>query len=268
MKKTVSLVLSSGGARGVAHIGAIEELERQGFEIKSIAGTSMGAMVGGVYASGNLKLFRDLLCNLDKKGVINLLDFTLSTNGLVKGNKVINELRKIILDINIEDLPISYSAVATDIKHNKEIVFEKGSLYEAIRASISIPAFFTPVDLDEMILVDGAILNPLPIKRVKRSDNDLLIVIDVNAPFIEYGKMTNQINKKQLNYYTLLTKSMCTMIQKISAMSIELYKPDVIIKIPMNSYGSFHFYKSDEIIKLGEMATRKALLDFHNMKPQ
>lgn len=292
MQQSVSLVLSSGGARGIAHIGVIEELERQGFEIKSIVGSSIGALVGGIYASGNLKVYRDWMCNLDKKAVFNLVDFTLSTNGLVKGNKVIKELKKIVPDLNIEDLPISYTAVATDIKHKKEVVFEEGSLYEAIRASISIPTVFKPYMFDGKVLIDGGVLNPIPINRVKRSNNDLLIAVDVNSPILSEKQVADKklstkeevelnyfsflmkkgfqflpkLPAKQLNYYSLLSQTASLMIQQISAMSIEMYKPDILIKIPMNSYGPFHFYKSEEIITAGELATRSALLEFRTKK--
>jgi len=292
MQQSVSLVLSSGGARGIAHIGVIEELERQGFEIKSIAGSSIGALVGGIYASGNLKVYRDWMCNLDKKAVFNLVDFTLSTNGLVKGNKVIKELKKIVPDLNIEDLPISYTAVATDIKHKKEVVFEEGSLYEAIRASISVPTVFKPYMFDGKVLIDGGVLNPIPINRVKRSNNDLLIAVDVNSPILSEKQVADKklsteeevelnyfsflmkkgfqflpkLPAKQLNYYSLLSQTASLMIQQISAMSIEMYQPDILIKIPMNSYGPFHFYKSEEIITAGELATRSALLEFRTKK--
>lgn len=292
MQQSVSLVLSSGGARGIAHIGVIEELERQGFEIKSIAGSSIGALVGGIYASGNLKVYRDWMCNLDKKAVFNLVDFTLSTNGLVKGNKVIKELKKIVPDLNIEDLPISYTAVATDIKHKKEVVFEEGSLYEAIRASISVPTVFKPYMFDGKVLIDGGVLNPIPINRVKRSNNDLLIAVDVNSPILSEKQVADKklsteeevelnyfsflmkkgfqflpkLPAKQLNYYSLLSQTASLMIQQISAMSIEMYQPDILIKIPMNSYGPFHFYKSKEIITAGELATRSALLEFRTKK--
>lgn len=292
MQQSVSLVLSSGGARGIAHIGVIEELERQGFEIKSIAGSSIGALVGGIYASGNLKVYRDWMCNLDKKAVFNLVDFTLSTNGLVKGNKVIKELKKIVPDLNIEDLPISYTAVATDIKHKKEVVFEEGSLYEAIRASISVPTVFKPYMFDGKVLIDGGVLNPIPINRIKRSNNDLLIAVDVNSPILSEKQVADKklsteeevelnyfsflmkkgfqflpkLPAKQLNYYSLLSQTASLMIQQISAMSIEMYQPDILIKIPMNSYGPFHFYKSEEIITAGELATRSALLEFRTKK--
>jgi NTE family protein len=291
MKQSVSLVLSSGGARGVAHIGVIEELERQGFEIKSIAGSSMGALVGGIYASGNLKIYKEWMCKLDKTAVFNLVDFTLSTNGLVKGSRVINALKKIVPDINIEDLSISFCAVATDVKNRKEIIFESGSLYEAIRASISIPTVLVPFMLDEMVLIDGGVLNPLPINRAVRSKNDLLIAVDLNStvsPKVEVKIMADSIQEEeaalfsfirkkgiqffpktrgnQLNYYSLLTQSVGLMTQQISKMSIEMNHPDIVINIPKNSYGTFDFYKSKEIINAGELATQKALIDFQIKK--
>jgi len=287
LKPSVSLVLSSGGARGVAHIGVIEELERQGFEIKSIAGSSMGALVGGIYASGNLKVYRDWMCNLDRKAVFNLMDFTISTNGLVKGNRVIQELKKIVPDVNIEDLPISYTAIATDIKNKKEVVFENGSLYEAIRSSISIPTIFKPCRIEDMLLIDGGVLNPIPINRVKRNEGDILIAVDVNSPFFPEKKVLDKrlladdadlnyftflmkkgfqflpkITTRQLNYYSLLSQTASLMIQQISTLTIEMCQPDILIKIPMNSYGPFLFYKSEEIINAGKLATRKAILEF------
>jgi len=289
MRKSVSLVLSSGGARGVAHIGIIEELTRQGYEINSISGTSMGALVGGIYASGNLPVFREWMCKLDKMDVINLMDFTISTDGLVKGNRIIKRLKNIVPDVKIEDLPISFTAVATDIKNKKEKVFDQGSLYEAIRASISIPTVLKPCIQDGMVLIDGAVMNPIPINRVKRGENDLLIAVDVNAP-IPTAKHSTSLKKTpdeieltyfnlllkkgikflpkfpdtQLNYYTLLSQSGSLMIQQLSALTIQLGKPDILINIPMNSYGPFHFYKSEEIIDTGATAMRKALLEYES----
>jgi len=292
MKQSVSLVLSSGGARGLAHIGVIEALEHQGFEIKSVAGASMGAMVGGIYASGKLNVYRDWMSTLDKKAVFDLVDFTLSTSGLVKGNRVIKELKKIIPDINIDQLPISFTAVATDIKNKKEVILESGSLYEAVRASISIPSVFKPYKVDGMVLIDGGILNPIPVNRVKRSENDLLIAVDVNSSLFSETQVASQKASKwdknelsyftfikknlfrflpntqsdQFNYFTLLSQSASLMIQRISEMSLETYHPDIVISIPKNSYGPFQFYKSEEIIKIGEKAATKALMDYQIKK--
>jgi len=133
--KNVTLVLSGGGARGFAHIGAIEELESRGYIINSIAGTSMGSLIGGVYATGKLNEFKEWAYNLDKQEVFKLIDFSFSNQGLIKGDKVLKTMKKFIPDANIEDLKIKYTATAFDLAQNKEIVFREGSLYNAIRAS-------------------------------------------------------------------------------------------------------------------------------------
>lgn len=290
MRKSVSLVLSSGSARGVAHIGVIEELTEQGFEIKSIAGSSMGALVGGIYASGKMDVFKSWICNLDKKSVLNLVDFTLSSTGLVKGEKIIQELLKMIPDVNIEALPIPFRAIATDIKNKKEVVFEGGSLFEAIRASISIPTVFKPFHYNEMILIDGGVLNPIPINRVIRCQNDLLVAVDVSAPVYRGPKNTSEADKiedklncfsvirengyrflptndwKKTNYYTILSQSASMMAQQISALSIKAFPPDILIRIPEDSFESYHFHKSAEIIEMGKAAAKKALLEFSEKK--
>ena len=137
MKQNVALVLSGGGARGIAHIGVIEELERQNFEITSIAGTSMGSLVGGVYALGKIEVFKNWICTLDKRKVFSLVDFALSKQGMIKGDRVLKKMKDFIPDTNIEELSIPYVAVAADLLHREEIAFSEGSIYEAIRASIS-----------------------------------------------------------------------------------------------------------------------------------
>ncbi len=151
------MVLSGGGARGIAHIGVVEELEKRGFEIRSIAGTSMGALVGGIYAVGKLQEFKNWLYTLDKLDVFKLIDFTLSSQGLIKGDRVFKKMKEFIPDKNIEDLKIHYAATATDIINNKEVVFNQGSIYDAIRASVAIPTVITPVKQDDTLLVDGGV---------------------------------------------------------------------------------------------------------------
>lgn len=144
-KRRAALVLAGGGARGVAHIGAIEELESQGFEVHAVAGTSMGALVGGMYASGHLEAFKEWMYTLDKYKVFSLVDFALSTEGLVKGNRVIGAMKELVPDVKIEQMPLPFAAVAADLLTGREVVLERGGLYDAIRASISIPSVFRPV---------------------------------------------------------------------------------------------------------------------------
>jgi NTE family protein len=179
---TISLVLGSGGARGYAHIGAIEELVAQGLSIRSIAGSSMGAMVGGVYAAGKLEGYRDWVKPLQRFDVLRMLDWTFTGGGLIKGDRLIDKLRELIGDIRIEDLPISYTAVAVDLLAQREVWFSRGSLFDAIRASIAIPTVLRPHHYEGRLLVDGGLLNPVPITPTLRDLTDCTIAVDVNAP--------------------------------------------------------------------------------------
>lgn len=255
-KRRVALALAGGGARGVAHIGAIKELERQGFEIASVAGTSMGALVGGVYASGHLEAFRTWMCDLDRYRVFSLVDFALSTEGLVKGDRVIHEMQRMVPDVRIEDLPVPFAAVAADLLTGREVVLDSGGLYDAIRASISIPSVFRPVHRDGMVLVDGGTVNPLPVNRVRREAGDLLVAVDVSAPF---GADPAARARLSLNYYKMLVAASQIMQQHITQLTCRLCPPDVLVELPADSYGMFEFYRSAELVEAGRMATRAAL---------
>ncbi len=257
-KRRVALVLAGGGARGVAHIGAIEELERQGFEIAAVAGTSMGALVGGMYASGHLEAFKEWMCTLDKYKVFGLVDFTLSTEGLVKGERVIKAMQELVPDVQIERMPVPFAAVAADLLTGREVVLDRGGLYEAIRASISIPSVFRPVHRDGMVLIDGGTVNPLPLNRVRREEGDLLVAVDVSAPFAADPAV--RVNAS-LNYYKVLIASSQIMQQHITQLMCRLYRPDVLVQMPADSYGMFEFYRSAELVEAGRMATRTALAE-------
>lgn len=180
-KIPISLVLGSGGARGYAHIGVVEELIAQGFEIRSIAGSSMGALVGGIYAAGKLDAFRDWVLPMARYDVFKLLDITITGGGFIKGNRIINVMREQVGDVNIEDLPISYTAVAVDLDAHREVWFSRGSLFDAIRASIAIPTIFRPHRYQGRLLVDGGLLNPLPVSPTLRDLTAATIAVDVNA---------------------------------------------------------------------------------------
>ncbi|MDH4569629.1 alpha/beta hydrolase [Pseudomonas sp. BN414] len=180
MSKRVALVLGSGGARGYAHIGVIEEIEARGYEIACIAGCSMGAVVGGIYAAGKLHHYRDWTESLDYLDVLRLLDVSFRL-GAIRGEKVFGRIREIVGEINIEDLSIPYTAVATDLTNQQEIWFQEGCLHQAMRASAAIPSLFTPVVQGSRMLVDGGLLNPLPIVPVVSSHCDLIIAVNLNA---------------------------------------------------------------------------------------
>lgn len=182
MGKNVALVLGSGGARGLAHIGAIEALEERGYTITSIAGCSMGSIIAGMYAAGQLKEAKEWFLSVDKQLILRMMDINLlSGNSLVKGQRIIAELEKVVPDRPIEELNIPCSIVATDMIHSDEVVFRKGSLFEAVRASISIPLFFKPVQMGTRLLIDGGILNPLPLHIVTRTEGDILVAADISG---------------------------------------------------------------------------------------
>lgn len=279
--KDVALALSSGGARGLAHIGAIEELESNGYHITSIAGCSMGALIGGVYAAGKLEEFREWMKTIDRKKMLELTDFSFSINHLVKGNRIIEAIMDFVPDIAIEELPIPYCAVATDLKAGREVVIDKGSLFEAIRASISLPSFYEPVQRDDMILIDGGVINPIPLNRVKRNTGDILVGVDVSGHdyksqwdemhrLSEWQKNDNSLKAKildklipdniEFNYYTVLSRTSSLMIRQNSILMAKLMKPEMLIDIQMNRYGTFDFDKSEKLIAIGRQKTAQAIL--------
>lgn len=184
--KDVALVLSSGGPRGWAYIGAIEELESRGYNITSIAGTSIGSLIGGIYAAGKLAEVKEWLFSLDAWKVFSLMDISISMNHLVKGDKVMEALKEIVPDIDIEHLNIPYRAVAADLYTGEEVVFDRGPLFDAVRASISIPSLFRPVKYGFRTLVDGGIVNTMPINKVVRNGQDILVAFDVNDVDVEH----------------------------------------------------------------------------------
>ncbi len=278
--KNVALALSSGGARGLAHIGAIEELEAQGYHISSIAGCSMGALIGGVYAAGKLNEFREWMKTIDRKKMLGLIDFSLSLNHIVKGTRIIEAIMEFVPDVNIEDLPIPYCAVATDLKAGREVMFRKGSLFQAIRASISLPSFYEPVTLNDMILIDGGIINPLPLNRVKRQFGDILVGVDVSghdykAQWDEMHRLTSMQKSDtslktkildmlipdniEFNYYTVLSRASSLMIRQNSILMAQLTKPDILVDIQMNRYGTFDFDKSEKLVAIGRQKTLQAI---------
>ena len=288
--KDIALVLSSGGARGLAHIGVIVELEAHGYRITSIAGCSMGALIGGVYAAGKLAEFREWMKTVDRKKMLELTDFSLSLNHFVKGKRIIEAIMEFVPDVAIENLPIPYSAVATDLKDGREVVFSKGSLFEAIRASISLPSFYEPVQRDGMILIDGGVINPIPLNRVSRKTGDILVGADVSGHdyksqweemrrLTEWQKKDKSLKARildklipdnlEFNYYTLLSRASSMMIRQNSILMTKLMNPDMLIDMQMSRYGGFDYDKSEKIIAIGRQKTAAAISKFEqNTKSQ
>ncbi len=284
--KKVSLVLSGGGARGIAHIGVLEALEKQGYEVHSITGTSMGAVVGGIYAAGKIKEFKKWILDLNKIDIFKLVDFTLFNSGFIKGDKVFEELSTFIQDIQIQDLPIKFSATATDLISKKEILFTQGSLYNAMRASIAIPNIITPVKNEGSILVDGGVVNNIPINHAQRIDNDLLIAVNVNAdiPLPKkkkkkekqqslYQSTINKFSKQlselfsdnknnDLSYFDIMSTSFELMRNEMVKFSIRDNPPDILIETSRDSCNIYDFYKADELIEIGHKATMLSIKNY------
>ncbi len=288
MKQKVALVLSSGGCRGLAHIGVIEELLNDGYEIGSISGASIGSLVGGIYASGNLKAFTDWVCSLDEIDVYDLMDFTLTGQGFIKAEKIFKTFEDFIGCQTFAELQIPLSIVATDIKNRQEIVFDKGNLIYAIRASIAIPTVITPVLYKDMILVDGGVINPIPVNCIKRHDGDMLVVVDVNAnipyqrpdfkvsPYphkdFSFKRKVLDYAKKHFNlfsdekkepvgmpgYLTVMDKSIDIMMDRICQLTVMGQCPDIDVEISRDAASTFEFYKAQELIESGREAYKKA----------
>jgi NTE family protein len=275
-KKNVALVLSGGGARGMAHIGIIEELQKSGYCITSVAGTSIGSLIAGVYASGKLKEFKVWITQIGKYDIFKLMDFAISKKGFIKGERVFSKLHDFLLDTNIENLVIPYAAIAVDIKNHQEIIFRSGNLIEAIRASVSIPTVLKPQSFNGIDLVDGGVFNPLPLDCVVRTANDILVAVDLNSGISyqrpklpkmpvghesSYLKAKAMINEKwskfhkeeikDIGFFDLVTESIYTMQMKLTQYSLEKYKPDILIEISRDACELFGFHRSEEMIEYG-----------------
>ncbi|MBQ5803121.1 MAG: patatin-like phospholipase family protein [Bacteroidales bacterium] len=333
-KKEVALVLSSGGPRGFAYIGAIEELLERGYTITSVAGTSIGSLIGGIYAAGKLPEFKKWLFSLDKWNLFSLMDLSFGKNHFVRGDRIIEAINQIVPDVNIEDLKIPYKAIATDLYTGEEIIFDKGKLLPAIRASISIPSLFRPVKHDMTSFIDGAMTNCLPLNRIDRKEGDILVAFDVNhidindirenlkkenaieladAAFEEWkssqmkeiidgmgSNSSNQSFMKRLKragikgaallkevmahkesmdlaeqendtdfgetYYSILDRSFSILYHTVTELSIQLNRPDILVRMPFDSYGEITDYiKGAEISELGRNLMREALDKYENI---
>jgi NTE family protein len=294
-KKTVSLVLGSGGARGLAHIGVIHWLEESDFTIKSIVGCSIGAVVGGIYAAGKLDVYEQWVRTLTKADIVTLLDLSWEKSGLVRGEKLVNTLIGLVGEKLIEDLPISFTAVATDLRGQKEVWIRSGSLFDAMRASFAIPLFFTPFKLKGVDLVDGGILNPVPIAPTSCDGTDLTIAVNLNGPeeslinpvevsvasqspvsplreglnrFI--GRLqpsTASGGSRDWGAYEIATQAFDAMQSAMTRQKLAVYPPDTVIDIPRNACGTLEFNRAAEMIALGYRKAKMCNLATLSGKP-
>ena len=284
--------MGSGGARGLAHIGVIKWLEENNYEIKSITGCSIGALIGGVYAAGKLDQLEKWMCSISKTDIVGLLDISWGGGGFFKGDKIINTLRNLLGEIQIEELAIPFTAVAADIEMEKEVWINSGSLFDAIRASVSLPLFFTPfVDSYGRKLVDGGVLNPLPIAPTFNDQNDLTIAVNLAGNISRIQKETISSLKEEENNSAIRTeinrfiqglkitkekdqnedwgifdvadKAFDAMQSTISRQKIATYPPDISIEIARNACGTLEFDRSAEMIKLGYQKAEEFAANYH-----
>lgn len=286
--RNVRLVLGSGGARGMAHIGVIEELLENGYVIKEVVGCSMGAVVGGIYCAGYLSEYKHWLIKLTKLDVFRLLDFAFSGQGFVKGERVFKAMEEFIGDHEIENFKIPFTAVAADVTNKKEVHYRAGSLFRALRSSIGIPTVFTPVIINRAQLVDGGVLNPLPLNLIHREEGDIVVAVNINANIpvernvapvenkerAAYLKMLDAFrsqilkidskaedNIEKLGLFDLLNKSYDLTQDRLTELMIEIHKPELVVNVSRDACGVFEFYRAAEIIEDGRKALRKALLE-------
>lgn len=282
--KTVSLVLGSGGARGLAHIGVIRVLEEAEAEIEAIAGSSMGALVGGIFAAGKLDAYEKWVCGLEQSDVLSLVDWTFSGGGLIKGKRIISKLSELVGELDIEELSRDFTAVAVDIDHGREVWLDRGPLFDAVRASIAIPGLFTPHRYRDRTLVDGGILNPIPVAPTLRSMTDLTVVVDVNGPpdprldkspddgtdktsgivgklkeFMDSYSSDKKPEETQPGLVAVMMRSLDTMEAALTRQHLAIFQPDLVIRVPKNVCMIHEFHRARNVIDLGAKLARETL---------
>lgn len=284
---SVSLVLGSGGARGHAHIGVIRALEERGLRVGNIAGTSMGAVIGGIYAAGKLDTYVEWANALEKNDIVRLLDFSFTWTSIFKGERIFEVLADLVGDRQIEDLDRGFTAVATALNEQREVWLNSGSLFSAIRASTAVPGVFSPVELDGDTLVDGGLVNPIPIAPTLNDATDLTIAVNLSGITDNYRprqasdeEKRAQPDKKYRNEITrffggllekdekstsskdaaeLLTLSIDVMQSAIARLKLAAYAPHKVIDIPRNACSFFEFHRAEELAALGYERASKAL---------
>lgn len=294
MSKTVSLILGSGGARGLAHIGVIRELEERDITIHAVVGCSIGALIGGAYCAGKLDTLEEWVTNLSEWDVLRFMDLSLDMgNGLVKGDLIMEKLRALLGDCQIEDLDIPFTAVATDVVAKKEVWLSQGDLFDAMRASMAVPGVFTAKEINGRTLVDGGLLNPLPNAPATSNDTDLTLAVnlngrEVNAPlgpnppreekgpvdeyrsaidgFMAQARSVLGLEEKEpvkkvdkLTLTGVMLSTFDTMQACIGRYRLASYPPDILIDIPHNICENHDFHKAEALIKAGQHWAKQAL---------
>ncbi len=249
----LGIALGGGGAKGYAHIGVLKAFNELGIEFDVISGTSVGALVGAVYASGSLDKLEEIATKFSVIDIPLLLSPTISKQGFFSGKKIEQILNEIIPESKIQDLPKPFSAVCVDLNKPEIVTLNKGNLINAVRASISIPAIFTPIKSGKQLLVDGGVLEPVPVEAARNMGADIVVAVDL---------LSKSMNYKDLQDGTIvdiIQKTSIATQQGLTKFRMELHPPDFIIEPDVSDLGILDFKKGRKAIKAGEVETKKII---------
>ncbi|NYI40933.1 patatin-like phospholipase family protein [Demequina lutea] len=289
--KTIALALGSGGARGYAHIGVIEEIQARGWEIVGVSGTSMGAVVGGLYVGGAMESYRDWAVGLGRRDVMRLMDPGLGGAGVLRASRVMSKVKEHLGDMAIEDARMPYTAVAVDLVAQREVWFTSGPMIDAMRASIAIPTVFTPLAKDGMVLADGGLLNPVPVAPLASVHADALIAVNLSGPSVTTAHGREEVftgikfpkikfpsfpqviepalralvpafgrgedgkpdehHELRMNTLDVVDRSLNLMQEAIRRYRLAGYPPDVLVNVPLDSCGTLDFHRAKDLIEVG-----------------
>lgn len=296
--KRVALVLGSGGARGYAHIGVINELQARGYDIVGISGSSMGALVGGLQAAGKLDEFAEWAKSLTQRAILRLLDPKITAAGVLRAEKILDAVRDILGEVTIEDLPIPYTAVSTDLLTGKSVWLQRGPVDAAIRASIAIPGVIAPHVLDGRLLADGGILDPLPMAPIAAVNADLTIAVSLagseaggdepedtepsattewlgrvwrsTTALFDSGRSDEAEDElvdaskeaepvPRLGSFEVMNRTIDIAQAALARHTLAAYPPDVLIEVPRTACRSLEFHRAAEVIEVGQNLAAAAL---------
>jgi NTE family protein len=265
----VGLALGSGGARGLTHLGVINALTAAGVRIEYISGTSVGALVGAFLAAGKLNDLISFAAPLTIKESLKLADIMFPTSGLIEGRKIEQFLRKHLGDMRIEDLPIPFACVATNFYTGQEVIITKGDLVTAVRGSISIPGIFKPVPADDMLLVDGGVVNPVPVQVVRDLGAEFVIAVDITPqiakkmtiqhPIVDVDRTAGKRERKLPNVFEVIMGSITIMESQIVEMRMKTESPDIIVRPAVEDIGTYDFHRYRETANRGESAVGQVI---------
>lgn len=252
----VAVALGGGGARGHAHVGVLQVLEERGYEVVSLAGSSMGALVGGLHAAGRLDAYADWVQRLTHRDVLRLYDLARRGPGAIHAEKIFAKVGEILDGARIEDLPLPFTAVVTDLMTGEELWFRDGPVDAAIRASAALPGFITPVVVGDRVLADGALTNPLPLAATAGAGADLTVAVAVSGPSRSRSADGEPAALRLLDVLELSLGAVRTAVMR-SALAD--HPPDVLITVPRSSCRTLDFHKAEAMIALGRRLAVEAL---------